>query len=50
VYPPVTAPALGLFGLVLLAVFALIEINIIQAACERLGISHRTGIIAVPLA
>ncbi len=40
-YPPVTAPTLGLFALLLVAVFIFIEIGLIQVAYERLGISHR---------
>lgn len=41
-YPPVSAPTLGLLALVLVAIFVFIEIGVIQIAYERLGISHRT--------
>jgi|YelNatPaOPRAMG01_1025707.scaffolds.fasta_scaffold114319_1 uncharacterized membrane protein len=40
-YPPVTGPTLGLFTLLLVAIFIFIEIGLIQVAYERLGLSHR---------
>jgi uncharacterized membrane protein len=42
-YPPVTNGTLGIFAIVLIALFALIEVGAIQAAYERLGMSHRTA-------
>lgn len=40
-YPPVTGATLGVFGLLLILLFAFIEIGVIRAAYERLGISPR---------
>lgn len=40
-YPPIESPVLGLFALVLIMIFAFLEIGLIEAAYERLGISHR---------
>ncbi|HTW89117.1 MAG TPA: DUF1614 domain-containing protein [Candidatus Binataceae bacterium] len=40
-YPPVTGLALGILGILLVTLFVIIEIGIIHAAYERLGISHR---------
>jgi uncharacterized membrane protein len=42
-YPPVTNGTLGIFAVVLIALFALIEVGAIEAAYERLGMSHRTA-------
>lgn len=42
-YPPVTAPTLGIFALVLLAIFLFIEMGLIEVAYQRLGLSHRTA-------
>jgi uncharacterized membrane protein len=40
-YPPISAPFLGLFGLVLVFLFALLELEIIEVAFHKLGMSHR---------
>lgn len=42
-YPPVTNGTLGVFAIVLIALFALLEVGLIEAAYERLGMSHRTA-------
>jgi len=41
-YPPITVMALGILAILVVALFVIIEIGMIQAAYERLGISHRT--------
>lgn len=41
-YPPVTVLALGVLAILLAILFVIIEIGLIHAAYERLGISHRT--------
>jgi len=40
-YPPVTSLALGILAALLLTLFVIIEIGLIEAAYERLGLSHR---------
>lgn len=40
-YSPLTLPFLGFLGLVLLFLFALLEVGVIEAAYEKLGMSHR---------
>jgi uncharacterized membrane protein len=40
-YPPLALPFLGLFGLVLLAVLVLVELEVIEVAYHKLGMSHR---------
>ena len=42
-YPPVTNETLGIFAIVLIALFAMLEVGAIRAAYERLGMSHRTA-------
>jgi uncharacterized membrane protein len=41
-YPPITVVALGILAILVVALFVIIEIGMIHAAYERLGISHRT--------
>jgi uncharacterized membrane protein len=43
-YPPIAPRYLGVFGLVLLFVFALVELQIIEVAYQKLGISYRSVI------
>jgi uncharacterized membrane protein len=40
-YPPVTGATLGIFGLLLIALFAFVEAGVIRVAYQRLGISPR---------
>jgi len=40
-YSPLTLPFLGLLGLALLFLFAMLEIGVIQSAYHKLGMSHR---------
>src|SRR6266851_6929938 len=40
-YPPVTSPFVALMVLMLVVVFALLEIGIIETAYSKLGVSHR---------
>lgn len=40
-YSPLTLPFLGLLGFALLILFALLEIGVIEAAYQKLGMSHR---------
>jgi uncharacterized membrane protein len=40
-YPPVTGATLGIFGLLLIALLAFVEVGIIRVAYQRLGISPR---------
>ncbi|SRR5579871_66551 len=41
-YPPVTTATLGIFALLLIFLFAFIEVGVIRLAYQRLGISPRT--------
>jgi uncharacterized membrane protein len=43
-YPPVSYPYLGLLGILLAIVFALLEVGVINAAYYKLGMSHRSAV------
>ncbi|MGA7873301.1 MAG: DUF1614 domain-containing protein [Candidatus Binatus sp.] len=40
-YPPVTGATLGIFGLLLVVLFAFVEVGVIRVTYQRLGISPR---------
>lgn len=40
-YPPVTSGTLAIFAIILIVLFTFIEVGVIEAAYERLGMSHR---------
>jgi uncharacterized membrane protein len=40
-YPPVTSATLGIFAILLIVLFAFIEVGAIRAAYQRLGMSPR---------
>jgi uncharacterized membrane protein len=50
-YSPLTLPFLGLLGLALIFIFALLEIGVIEAAYHKLGMSHRaiTGLLLLTI-
>jgi uncharacterized membrane protein len=50
-YSPITLPYLGLFGLVLLFLFVMLELQVIESAYHKLGMSHRaiTGILLLTI-
>jgi len=51
IYSPLTLPFLGLLGLVLAIVIVMLEIGVIEAAYEKLGMSHRaiTGLLLLTI-
>jgi len=50
-YSPSTLPLLGLLGFALLILFALLEVGVIEAAYQKLGMSHRavTGLLMLSI-
>ena len=50
-YSPITLPYLGLFGVVLLFLFVMLELQVIESAYHKLGMSHRaiTGILLLTI-
>jgi uncharacterized membrane protein len=50
-YSPLTLPFLGLLGLLLIFLLALLEIGVIEAAYHKLGMSHRaiTGLLLLTI-
>jgi uncharacterized membrane protein len=50
-YSPITLPYLGLLGIVLAILIVMLEIGVIEAAYEKLGMSHRavTGLLLLTI-
>ncbi len=40
-YPPVTTGTLGVFAILLILLFAFIEVGLMRAAYERLGVARQ---------